>query len=79
MRQRSLPTMAFAGRLAFAQESFERARVEVDTSMASLNAYALTRDQQQDDEDDTLLAAANLLRYATEQIVEAHRILQEGS
>jgi hypothetical protein len=70
--------IAFADRLAWAQEQFEQELVTLEVSVSNLCAYADERSPHHDDEDDALMAAADALRFAERQVQAARKVLEEG-
>ena len=68
----------FADRLAWNAEQFHRNLTILEVEIANLIQFDKERTPHQDDEDDTLGHAAELLLFASEQVQEARRILEEG-
>lgn len=71
--------LKFADKLAWAKEQFERHMLIIGVEVDNLVTFYEERHALQDDEDDALNAATQLLRFASEQIEEARRVLEEGA
>ena len=70
--------LKYADKLAWAKEQFERQMLIIGVEVDNLVTFYEERHAHQDDEDDALNAATQLLRFASEQIEEARRVLEEG-
>lgn len=70
--------LRYADRLQWAKECFERSLTVLDVQLGILHEEYESRHPHQDDEDDALTAAEELIRFASEQIDEAVKVLKEG-